>query len=259
MNGMRLNVEITGQGKDLVLVHGWGMNAGVWEPLLASLVTDFRVTVIELPGHGASDYDESLTSLDDWCESLLRAAPERAAWLGWSLGGQLAMKAALLTPDRVSALILMASTPRFVQDESWPSALSSGTVLQFSEQLVTNPAVTLSRFLAMQVHGSESARETLKQLKQSMRHCQAPRTEALKNGLRLLLETDLRSSLKNLQPPSLWLLGGRDTLVPSGLADRIPGLLPTAEIHLLDKAAHAPFLSHPDMLSRLLREFLDAN
>ena len=43
-----------GTGPDLVLVHGWGMNAAVWEPLLPAMSAHFRVTVLELPGHGGS-------------------------------------------------------------------------------------------------------------------------------------------------------------------------------------------------------------
>jgi pimeloyl-[acyl-carrier protein] methyl ester esterase len=254
-----LNIATTGQGRDLVLVHGWGMNGSVWASLVAVLAPDFRVTVIELPGHGSSDYDASLNSLDEWSNSLLNAAPERAVWVGWSLGGQLAMNAALLAPERVSALILVASTPRFVLDEDWPHALSPGTFTQFAERLRTDPAATLSRFLALQVLGAEHERETLKQLKLAMQHRREPKAEALIDSLRLLLETDLRSSMVDLQPPTLWMLGNRDALVPGGLANELPKLLPQAEIHLLNKAAHAPFLSHTQDCGKLLLEFLREN
>lgn len=255
----RLNVTTTGRGRDLVLVHGWGMNGGVWTSLVTSLAADFRVTVIELPGHGDSEYDASLKSLDEWSSSLLNAAPERAVWLGWSLGGQLAMNVAVLAPERVSALVMMASTPRFVLGEDWPHALPPDTLLQFSERLLANPATTLSRFLSMQVLGAEHERETLKQLKHAMQHRPDPKAEALLGGLRLLLETDLRSSLADLRSPVLWLLGSRDALVPGGVAIELSKMLPQAEIRLLDKAAHALFLSHPQDCGKLLLEFLHEN
>ena len=259
MSSTRLKVETTGQGRDLVLVHGWGMNAGVWASLVARLEADFRVTVMQLPGHGGSDYDAALNSLDDWSNSLLSAAPERAVWLGWSLGGQLAMNAALLAPERVSALILMASTPRFVVGEGWPYALSPDIFLQFSERLLADPAATLSRFLAIQVLGAEQERETLKQLKRAMQHRSEPRAEALADGLRLLLETDLRPAMAQLRLPTLWMLGSRDTLVPRGLVNELPQLQPQAEVRMLEKAAHALFLSHPRACCRLIQGFLDEN
>lgn len=254
-----LKVETTGQGRDLVLVHGWGMNAGVWASLVALLAPGFRVTVVELPGHGGSDYDAEPNSLDDWSNSLLHVAPERAVWLGWSLGGQLAMNAALLAPARVSGLILMATTPRFVVGEGWPHALSPDIFHQFSERLLADPAATLSRFLAIQVLGAEQERETLKHLKQAMKHRREPRAEALADGLRLLLETDLRTALADLRPPVLWMLGSRDALVPRGLASELPRLQPKAQVRLLDKAAHALFLSHPQACGRLIQDFLDEN
>ena len=259
MSSTRLKVETTGQGRDLVLVHGWGMNAGVWASLVALLAPAFRVTVIELPGHGDSDYDAALNSLEDWSNALLDAAPERAVWLGWSLGGQLAMNAALSAPERVSALILMASTPRFVLGEGWPHALSPDIFHQFSGRLLADPAATLSRFLAIQVLGTEQERETLKRLKQAMQHRKEPKAEALADGLRLLLETDLRPAVADLRPPTLWMLGSRDALVPRGLAEALPKLQPSAEVRLLDKAAHALFLSHPQACSRLMQDFLDEN
>ena len=83
-----------------------------------------------------------------------------------------------------------------------------------------------------------------------------PRAEAMVNGLNLLLETDLRSSLADIEPPMLWLLGRRDALVPRGMAHELASLLPRSEIRLLDKAAHALFLSHLQDCGNLLREFL---
>ena len=253
---MRLNVETTGEGRDLVLVHGWGMNGGVWEPLVSLLAADYRLTVIELPGHGASEYDASLETLDDWSGSLLHAAPERAAWLGWSLGGQLAMKAALLAPERVSALVLMATTPKFVVGDGWPHALAPEIFHQFNQRLMADPAATLSRFLALQVLGTAHEKETLRQLKQVMQQRRDPRADALVNGLSLLLETDLRASLGDIEPPMLWLLGRRDALVPRGMVHELTALLPKAQIRLLDRAAHALFLSHLQDCGKLLQEFL---
>lgn len=253
---MQLNVETTGQGRDLVLVHGWGMNGGVWQSLVTLLAPDFRVTVIELPGHGSSDYVASLNTLDDWSNSLLHAAPEQAVWLGWSLGGQLAMNAALLAPERISALALMATTPRFVLGEGWPHALAPDIFQQFSERLLADPAATLNRFLALQVLGTAHEKDTLRQLKHAMQQRRGPRADALVNGLHLLLETDLRSSLVHIEPPMLWLLGRRDALVPRGMTNELAGLLPRAQIQLLDKAAHALFLSHLQECGDLLQEFL---
>ena len=146
-----------GQGPEIVLLHGWGMNAGVWEPFLP-LLHDYQVTLVELPGHGNSPWNDSDVTLQHWVQKVLDVAPERATWCGWSLGGQVAQLAAMQEPDRVSALVLLSSTPRFVQGPGWQHAVQQQVFHQFGEQLLEDTESTLQRFLSLQVRGSESAR-----------------------------------------------------------------------------------------------------
>ena len=92
---MKLWSETTGTGVPLYLIHGWGMNASVWDPLLTTLNDDYQVTRVDLPGHGNSPLPEKQLALSDWSSALMEAAPENAIWLGWSLGGLLALHAAI--------------------------------------------------------------------------------------------------------------------------------------------------------------------
>ena len=52
-----LHFEVRGRGRDLVLLHGWGLNLRVWDELAGALARRFRVIAIDLPGHGKSDWD----------------------------------------------------------------------------------------------------------------------------------------------------------------------------------------------------------
>ncbi len=255
---MRLHVEQAGAGPDLVLLHGWGMNAGVWQPVLDRLAVRHRVSVLELPGHGASGFDPARRTLRDWADACLDVAPGRAVWLGWSLGAQVALEAALMSPKRVQALVAVTGTPRFVQDADWPHAMPASTFRQFADSLAFDHAGTLDRFLGLQVRGGEEARETLRALRAAVRARPAPAADALHAGLDLLLGSDQRARLPALVPPSLWLFGERDTLVPAETAHAVEAILPRAEILILHGAAHAPFLSSPARFLELLRSFVDA-
>ena len=248
---MTLWHDSQGAGPELVLLHGWGMNAAVWEPLLPRLQQAFRVTRVELPGHGESPPVPG--GLHAWAEDCLAVAPARAAWVGWSLGGLVALQAALLQPERVERLALVTATPSFVQRETWPQAMPLAVFDQFAAELNLDPAATLRRFLGLQVKGSEGARELLRILGSALAERPAARREGLEPGLEILLETDLRERLRDLQVPSQWLFGSRDTLVPVEVGMALQAELPAARVSLIEGAGHAPFLSHAEACLAWLR------
>ncbi|VAX05269.1 Pimeloyl-[acyl-carrier protein] methyl ester esterase BioH [hydrothermal vent metagenome] len=254
---MRLKVETQGSGLDLVLIHGWGMNGAVWTDLVDRLVANYRVNVIELPGHGYSPYQADMDSLEQWAQACLDAAPERAAWIGWSLGSQVCTQAALLQPERVTHLVSVAGSPRFLQADDWSHGVPGGTLNGFAETLRQAPRLTLERFLALQVRGSDCARAVLRSLKANLNNRPAPQPEALDRGLELLRSTDLRCRLAEISCPALWLLGERDTLTPAAVVEDLAVLIPQAKMQVIKGAAHAPFLSHADEAITALQSFLD--
>ena len=253
---MTLHRESRGEGEEILLVHGWGMNAAVWGGVVDALSSSCRVTTLELPGHGRSPCLGAGACFDDWVEACLLAAPARAAWLGWSLGGQIAQRAAVLAPERVSRLVLVASTPRFVQDEAWSAAMEARTLRLFHEALERDPVRTLERFLSLQVKGDDAERQTLRDLRQGLAQHPPATAVALAKGLEFLLSVDLRAQLGRIDCPLLWILGARDTLVPAGIAGPVAELAPRSEIQVLPGSAHAPFLSHSTESLALLGRFL---
>jgi pimeloyl-[acyl-carrier protein] methyl ester esterase len=251
-----LRVERRGTGQTLVALHGWGMNAAVWQGLPQVVGAGWRPLPIELPGHGEAPATSSHTGLDDWADACLLAAPERALWLGWSLGGLVALEAALHAPERVCGLILMTTNPRFVRAPDWPHAMPAETLLQFHDSLIADPAGTLERFLSLQVRGSEAARETLRTLRQEIARRPPPDPMALALGLDLLRGGDLRARLCEIRCPTLWLFGQHDTLVPAAVAEGIAALLPEARLRVIPGAGHAPMLSHRTETAAEITAFL---
>lgn len=256
---MSLSLETSGSGPELVLVHGWGMNAAVWEGLPAEVSGAYRLSRIELPGHGASPFGPEHADRLGWARACLEVAPPRAAWLGWSLGGLIALQAALRAPERVAALVLLTATPRFVRAPEWRAAVDPQVLAQFHDALVAEPGLALERFLHLQVRGSDFARETLRLLRAELTRRPAPQADALGLGLDLLRAGDLRGALADLGCPSLWVFGERDTLVPVGAARGVSTLRPDAEVCVIRGAAHAPFLSHPEQTAAAIAPFLAAS
>lgn len=245
-----------GSESDLVLIHGWGMNEAVWSGLPSVLTDHRRLWRIELPGHGTSPFESHHNDRAAWVEVCLKVAPERAVWVGWSLGGLLALEAALWAPERIRALILLTATPRYVCAPDWPAAMDAQVLARFHEELLADPTGTLQRFLALQVKGSEVARDTLRTLRRELARRPEPVPAALAVGLDLLRTCDIRDRIGVIACPTLWLFGQRDTLVPAAVSADIAGLLPRARCQIIAGAAHAPFLSHPEATGEAAARFL---
>jgi pimeloyl-[acyl-carrier protein] methyl ester esterase len=242
-DGARLAVRAVGQGPDLVLLHGWGLSGRVWGAALAPLADACRLHVVDLPGHGESR-GLALAGLDESAERLLDALPAGAVWLGWSLGGLLAIAAALNAPGRVARVVTVATNPRFLRSADWDSGLEPAVLEDFAAGLEDDYAGTLGRFVALQTRGLADARQALRSLRASLAE-NPPQTGSLRAGLAMLRDTDLRSRLAELGPRLAMGFGGRDTLVPASAADAVARLAPQAAVERVVAWGHAPFVSDP--------------
>ncbi|NMP28431.1 pimeloyl-ACP methyl ester esterase BioH [Rahnella sp. SAP-1] len=251
----RLYWQTLGAGsRDLVLLHGWGLNAEVWRYIAERLVSHFRLHLVDLPGYGRSQGYPAL-SLAQMAQEILAHAPEKAVWLGWSLGGLVASQAALDAPQRVTQLITVASSPCFAAQETWPGIRPE--VLQgFQQQLSDDFQRTVERFLALQTLGSESARQDARLLKSMVLDLPMPPVEVLNGGLTILEQQDLRLPMQQLTQPFLRIYGALDGLVPRKIAPLLDAQWPNSSSAIVDKASHAPFISHPDAFCQLLTNFL---
>ncbi|MBE7216509.1 pimeloyl-ACP methyl ester esterase BioH [Shewanella benthica] len=226
------------------MLHGWGMNSAVFTPLQQSL-SEYRVHYVDLPGFGHSS--PIAGDIYDWLEALITHLPDKAIWVGWSLGGLLATLAALNYPGRVRGLVTIASSPCFMarEEEKWPG-IPPLVLSQFSESLQKDLGKTIERFLALQAMGSTTAKEDIKQLKNLVLSRPLPDSLALVQGLKMLECVDLRPKLDKINLPWLRIWGRLDGLVPR----RVPPLMPVNDTLyrdlILPKASHAPFFSHKD-------------
>lgn len=246
--------ETKGEGhRHLVLLHGWGLNAQVWDYIVPELSSHFTLHLVDLPGYGRSTGFPAM-SLNEMAEIVLANAPERAIWLGWSLGGLVASQIALMAPACVSGLITVASSPCFSEQASWPG-IKPDVLASFQKQLSEDFQRTVERFLALQTMGTETSRQDARQLKNAVLSLPMPAQEVLNGGLEILKTVDLRDALVGLSLPFLRMYGRLDGLVPRKMVAPLDALWPQSESIIFGKAAHAPFISHPQDFCHALIEF----
>lgn len=253
---MKLHCEESGSGADVVLLHGWGMHGGVWRELALGLAQRFRVHVVDLPGYRASPACHPYT-LERIAAEVARQMPSPCAVCGWSFGGQVALAWAGAFPQQVARLALIATTPCFARRDDWPQAVEAGVLKNFAQALTTDRAGALKRFLSLQAVGDERAKEVTRQLRQNLSILANGGLQVLKQGLELLLDVDLRERLSDIRQSALVLHGERDTLAPPAAGEYLAKVLPHARLVRLRGAAHAPFLSDPRRVGRLLAGFFD--
>lgn len=242
---------------ELLMIHGWGMHSLVWDPVMPALLKRFQVTVIDLPGLGRSPMPGGEYDLDYLVQHVMSVAPANAVWCGWSLGGIVAMKAALEYPERVAALITVASSPCFVAREDWPVAMSPDVLEAFQTLLLEDAEGTLIRFLSLQCKGSETQKADIRQLRELLFFHGLPARKALREGLNILRDTDFRQSLSMLKCPTLHVYGEHDHLVPVGVSAAMRELQPDAEVAVIKGVSHIPFLSAAELFMSACNDFFD--
>jgi len=201
--------------------------------LIDQYKNQYRITKIDLPGHGRSD--DVNGGIDDWCDEIIKILPNNPIILGWSLGGLLAINIA--SKIQTSQLILVASSPNFVKNERWKFGIDADNFQQFSDALQLNLSKGLKRFVSLQTQDKAQS----KALNQSIDKFPAS-TKALNQGLEILLTTDLLDEFKQLKIPIEVILGNHDTLIPY----RISNWYDKAKIKTqVLNTGHLPFL-HKD-------------
>lgn len=242
-----------GTGPDLVLLHGWGMNNDCWGPLADHLAASFTLHLVHLPGHGEGA--RGAWSAGDFVANVLAEVPA-APWLGWSLGGNLALAAAARDAERVRGLVLLATNPRFMAGPEWTHGAAEHVFNTVKAGIQSDTGATLERFLALMVRGSEAATRTLATLGKHVLAERLADRDALLSGLDALETVDQVRQLQSIQCAALWICGERDLVTPAAASGTAAARMPRAKYVMVRGAGHAPFLSHPDAVFGALDDFL---
>ncbi|MEP7061751.1 MAG: pimeloyl-ACP methyl ester esterase BioH [Betaproteobacteria bacterium] len=260
---MSLHIESVGVGPPLLLLHGWALHAGIFASLLPALAARHRVHALDLPGHGHSPTIAPYT-LDAIVDAVVDALPrdvgvvQPLAIVGWSFGGLVAQRLAHRYRGRVARLVLICTTPRFVNGAGWSQGVEPRVLAQFADELRVAYDVTIRRFLSLQMQGLADARATLAQMRVQLDARPRADAAALDAALAILQAADLRDAAPSLEMPTLIITGGRDALTPARAGTWLASAMPAAtHAHIAD-AAHVPFLSHRAAFDAALAAFFDA-
>jgi pimeloyl-[acyl-carrier protein] methyl ester esterase len=241
----------------LVLLHGWGAHARIWDGVAAELGCDRPVSVPDLPGYGESAIDGDYTP-DGLARSLSARIDRACVLLGWSMGGLIAQAWATMAPSQIRGLVLVSSTPCFVRRADWPHGMPNEVLASFAAGLGKDGQAALGRFQALQARQDVNGRNVLSTLRHETEVSGVPSLKTLSLGLDLLREADLRDAVSGITCQTLVVHGGRDTICAPDAGRWLAEALPIGRLAVHAGAAHAPFLSDApwflDQIWQFLRE-----
>jgi 3-oxoadipate enol-lactonase len=253
---MTLSHDVAGDGPALVLLHAGVCDRRMWDPQWAALIdAGYRVVRCDFRGFGQSPVaDRPYNDADDVADLLSVLGLRRAALVGSSYGGRVALEVAARRPDLVTALVLLCSAaPDHVPGDALRSFAEREDALLAAGDIDGATELNVETFL-----GPEADEEVREQVRRMQRHAFAAQLAAEREVEQIRVEVDLSS----IKAPCLAVSGGQDLPDFREIAARLAEGLADARHHELPWAGHLPGLERPevvtDLLTRFLRETLSA-
>jgi 3-oxoadipate enol-lactonase len=255
--GWSFGVRVRGEGAPVVLLHGLLTDSRVWLPLVAELQRDHTVVAVDAPGHGLSPVRPTEFTLEEEVEGLaqlveLVGSGEPAVWIGHSMGGMKALRAALFRPDLVRALVL-ASTQPYREPEN--------TARPFEAMVETVKTFGMSADLAEVVAKLNFHRRFLAtpEARRWIEHFATLTGDQIEHACHAVYRRgDVSGRLGAVTAPALVVHGTDDVPIRIRVARRYVTLLPRGRLVELPETGHTPPCERPRELVQLVREFVDS-
>lgn len=253
--GQSIFYEDAGGGRPVVLGHSFLCSGRMWRKQLPALAGHHRVLNLDLRGHGRSgDVMQGCSLYDavaDVVAVLDQEGIERAVWCGLSIGGMVALRAALTCPERVSGLILLDT------DAGAETALRK---LKYRAMGLGTRLLGMRPFLppvARLMFGPTTFRDNAALVHEWNREFASVRLPSVLRVLDALLERDsVLPRLGEIRVPALVVVGEDDRSLPPPLSQRIHDGLPDSRLARIPAAGHLSVLEQPEPVTRAMLEFL---
>ncbi|MEU1008571.1 alpha/beta hydrolase [Streptomyces sp. NPDC005890] len=260
----RNNVTVTGspEGRPVVLAHGFGCDQNMWRLTVPALVEDYRVVLFDYVGSGRSDAsafsEDRYSSLDGYAQDVVDVCQaldlRDAVFVGHSVSAMIGVLAAERAPERLGALVMVAPSPRYIDDDGYRGGFSAEDIEELLSSLESN-YLGWSAAMAPVIMGNEDRPELGVELKNSF--C-ATDPDMARVFARTTFLTDSRDDLKSVRVPTLVLECTQDVIAPREVGAFVHQSIPGSTLVTLDATGHCPHLSAPGATNQAITAFLAA-
>ncbi|MGW8065223.1 alpha/beta fold hydrolase [Streptomyces ziwulingensis] len=259
----RNNVTVTGNllGRTVVLAHGFGCDQNMWRLTVPALARDYRVVLFDYVGAGRSDLsafsEDRYGSLDGYAEDVVEVCEaldlRDAVFVGHSVSAMIGVMAAKKAPERIGALVMVAPSPRYVDDEGYRGGFSAEDIDELLMSLESN-YLGWSAAMAPVIMGNADRPDLGEELKNSF--C-ATDPDMARVFARTTFLSDSRDDLREVHVPTLILECTQDAIAPREVGAFVHQAIPGSKLVTLDATGHCPHLSAPEATNEAIIGFLE--
>jgi pimeloyl-ACP methyl ester carboxylesterase len=249
INGIKVNYKISGEGKPLVILHGWGGSSDSWLKIIKELEKDFKIICPDLPGFGKSETPKIPWNLKDYVKWVKEFTGnlnlEKFFLIGHSFGGRIAIKFSIAFPEKVQKLILCNSAG-IKQNKNLKEKIIF--LLALLGNAILSPKI-FQRF-------KDKARNLFYRFLRNLDYAKA--NETMKETMKKIIQEDLLPDLSFLNVKTLIVWGERDNVLPLDHAFIFKSKIPDSEIKIFPEVFHSPHLENPEKLIQAIIQFFKA-
>lgn len=260
--------QVGNQGSPVLLIHGQGGAIDYWYENIFVLAQHHQVYALDWVGSGKSDKPEKTFTLDELSEFVIHFMDavnlSQTALIAGSVGGAIALKIALKSPERVGRLVLVG-VGGLGKEVAFPARLTS---LPMVGELLNHPSPSAAKFMVKQciyhpepfLNNSEFMDLVLRNIPSEVLQFQTRTFRTMGNFLGIKPEflKTVRDRLPEIYAPTLIIWGKQDRAFPVSHAEVALKMIPNSKLKLFEQCGHLPYLEFPDKFNSLVLEFLSA-
>lgn len=255
-------MTVTGnpEGRAVVLAHGFGCDQNMWRSTVPALARDYRVVLFDYVGSGRSEptafSEERYASLQGYARDAVEVCEaldlRDAVFVGHSVSSMIGVLAAGMAPERIGALVMVAPSPRYIDDDGYRGGFSAEDIDELLTSLESN-YLGWSAAMAPVIMGNAERPELGVELKNSF--C-ATDPDMARVFARTTFLSDSRDDLKSVRVPTLVLECTQDAIAPREVGAYVHHAIAGSTLVTLDATGHCPHLSAPEATNEAILAFL---
>ena len=261
----RLNATVAGPpgARPVVFAHGFGCDQSMWRHVAPSFADRYRTVLFDYVGAGGSDvtaFDlDRYSTLDGYAHDVVDLLEELdlrdVALVGHSVSAMIGALAQVMAPDRISALVMVGPSPRYIDDGDYVGGFSPEDIDGLLEALESN-YVGWSTAMAPAIVANADRPELGEELTEAF--CRMD-PEVAQTFARATFLTDTRDVLPRISARTLVLQCREDIIASEAVGRYVADQVPRAELVLMQATGHCPNLSAPEETTAVIDAFLSTD